>query len=186
MGKRGDSAAGSRSRRKGVGAERALARRFAEWWKGQVQRTPMSGAYDPEWRLAGDLMFVDPWPFEVEIRNRENWHLEQLFETPQVGPIPKWLEEIDGRAHMSHLRPMLIVRRNFVPALLCIRIDDLNSMRWQRGRADIVCVPHPKWVIMALETFFVRVTPEQVKSLIPLTPGAQRAVPAPDRPLDYA
>jgi hypothetical protein len=183
MGAKGNSAQGAKSRRKGVTFERKCANLFAAWWGGQVQRTPLSGAYAPEWRLAGDLMFVDPWPFEVEIRNRENWHLEQLFEG--VGPVMKWIDEIDKRAAMSGLRPMLVLHRNRVPALICVRGADLLAIRWTRLTDVPVCVPSPQWVIMGLETFFAKVSPEQVKSLIPMTPGAKVVAPAPDKPLDF-
>lgn len=182
MGVKGDSKAGAKSRRKGVTFERKAAHLFEVWWGGRVQRTPMSGAYDPMWRLAGDLMFVDPFPFEVEIRNRENWRLEQIFDTG--GPVTEWIAEIDGRAAMSGLRPMLVIHRNYVPALVCLRGQDLLEMGWRRITDVPVCVPSPQWVIMSLETFFTRVTPVQVQGLVANTPGA-RKVAAPDRSPDF-
>jgi hypothetical protein len=183
MAAKGDSKSGAMSRRKGVTFERKCARLFAAWWGGQVQRTPLSGAYAPEWRLAGDLMFVDPWPFEVEIRNRENWHLEQLFEG--TGPVMKWIDEIEERAKDSGLRPMLVLHRNRVPALIVLRGEDLVALGWTQLTDVPVCVPSPRWAIMSLETFFARVSPDRVKTLISTTPGARKVDTAPDRPLDF-
>ena len=185
MGVKGDSKAGAKSRRKGANFERETAVLFRKWWGDGVQRTPMSGAYGPEWELAGDLMFVDPpksqphrrWPFYVELRNRESWRLEQLY--AGEGPVFAWLEETKGAAMKMDLLPMLIIHRAFVPALVCIRQQEIDGMRYAAEGA--ICTTVAEWRIMALDGFLATAAPEQVWRLNKVG----RSVRAPDQPIDF-
>ena len=76
------------SREKGARGERALVKKFEAWWGAEFFRTPGSGAFatrgfdSEELSLAGDIITLDEsFPFCVECKNAEGWHLEQLLTT---------------------------------------------------------------------------------------------------------
>lgn len=109
MAVKGNSEQGAMSRRKGVTFERYVAKVFTEWWGSEVRRTPLSGAYGGEWNLAGDLMFQEPFPYLVELKNRENWTMEQVFEGR--GPVFDWWTKASKEAAAAGLEPMLVFSR---------------------------------------------------------------------------
>ena len=127
MAVKGSSAQGKKSREKGVAFEREMAIAFTSWWGSAVRRMPLSGAYGAEWNLAGDLMFVTPFPFYVELKKRENWSLAHLMHEER-GPVPGWWRTASAEALLAGQRPLLIVARNRREPLVLFRGRDVRDM----------------------------------------------------------
>lgn len=169
MGVKGSSAQGKHSREKGCRFERQIAKQFTEWYRtggypdAEFRRTPMSGAYGPEWNLGGDLMVNLPFPFYVELKDRETWRLEQLLDG--VGPVKGWVEHAQGEARLAGLVPMVIIARNHVSPLMLLpthhptataaRLDDAPYLR--------VCYGEERWYVQTVASFLATTPPRHVQ-----------------------
>ena len=96
---------GAYSRRKGSAFEREVALMFSNWTGLICRRTPMSGAYGPDWGLAGDLMFMSDEPpnFIIELKRREGWTWEGILNGR--GPIFKWWEKLNDECKLDPRKP---------------------------------------------------------------------------------
>lgn len=114
--------AGRKSRRKGSGNERALAKLFESWWGGQWARTPQSGGWSSKdvregFRTCGDLITTsEDFPFCVEAKAEEGWHIEQLFTAPKSAIYRFWDQAVEETP--DSLNPLLVFKRNHVEHLV--------------------------------------------------------------------
>lgn len=111
--------AGKHSRTKGASNERALAKQFKEWWgEGEWARTPSSGGWaTPQhregFRAVGDIMTTDrSFPFCIEAKKQEKWHLEQLLTNDKCIIWEWWQQAVDETP--GFMRPLLVIGRNHV------------------------------------------------------------------------
>lgn len=114
------------SRRKGSSFENLIAKRFTEVLGFEVRRTPRSGAYGGEgWSsMSGDIMFAGDFEYYVELKNRESWKLEQLFNY-DVGEFWSWAQTTWDAARENGKKPMLIFKRNHVEPLVALDHKDV-------------------------------------------------------------
>jgi hypothetical protein len=119
------------SRSKGARAERKLAKLFAVWWGADFARTPLSGGFSTkqfreDWNAAGDLVTPDPsFPFCVESKHVEGWHIEQLLTAPR-SDIYRWWFQTTQETPEGHL-PLLVFTRNRQPYFFIMKRDHLVS-----------------------------------------------------------
>lgn len=118
---------GINGRNKGANAERKLAKLFSTWWGSEFTRTPMSGGFATktfrdDWNASGDLVTPDvDFPWTVESKCVEGWHLEQLLTSPKCIIHKWWQQTLDETSEGKE--PMLVFRRNSVPELMMIQIQ---------------------------------------------------------------
>lgn len=141
------------SKEKGNRAERELVKKFAKWWDSKFYRTPGSGSFAtrgynlPEGvDLSGDVVTTDSsFPFCVESKNFEGWHLEQLLTSDKCGLKAYWQQTVSETP--DHKLPLLVFTRNHQPHFIMMREEDdlLNGecmivqMSLEDGEKDI-CV----------------------------------------------
>lgn len=104
------------SHRKGGRRERWVAKKLGKWWGSKFRRTPQSGgsALAEDWRLAGDVATKDPeFPFCVEVKDQESWHMTQLFVSEKCKPW-KWWEQAVTQT-LEGDEPILIFTRKYQP-----------------------------------------------------------------------
>lgn len=126
---------GINSRAKGGNGERAALKLIEAWWnpEGAINkkffRTPGSGGLATmgfkfqNLDIAGDITTPDPtWPFCVEIKNCEGWHLEQLLTAAKCDFYSWWDQTVNETP--SHLIPLLIFKKNHHEFLFAMRKSD--------------------------------------------------------------
>lgn len=102
------------SRSKGNKFERDIAKLLTSWSDISMKRTPMSGG----WSKTGDITPVKPedmvkWPFNVELKKRENWNLVDLITGNNIKTsIISWWEQCLSDSSKSGKIPMLIFTKN--------------------------------------------------------------------------
>lgn len=118
------------SRSKGKRGERALAKVFSEWWGTEFTSTPLSGGFGTkkfrdDWNASGDLVTPDDsFPFCVECKNAEGWHLEQLFTSPEC-LLVKWWRQSVNETPFGKI-PLLVFKRNRHPWMFFMALDDMD------------------------------------------------------------
>lgn len=122
-------------RAKGASAERSLAKKFEEWWGTEFARTPMSGGFSTkkfreDWNSSGDLVTPDPsFPFCVESKKVEGWHLEQLLKSDAT-LIHSWWDQTVGETPAGKI-PLLVFGKNYDILYIMIRaLDWVKVMGW--------------------------------------------------------
>lgn len=123
------------SRDKGARGERDVLKRFEEWWNPNNEenkkffRTPGSGGlHTMGFRfqgidISGDITTPDSqFPFTVEVKNCEGWHLEQLLTAPK-SDIYKWWAQAVEETPEGRI-PLLIFKKNRHPQLFAMRRSD--------------------------------------------------------------
>jgi hypothetical protein len=117
--------AGKKSRRKGSSNELAIAKLFKEWWqKGEWARTPSSGGWATKdvregFRTCGDIITTaTDFPFCVEAKKQEGWHLEQLL-TADKSLLYKWWDQAVDETPEG-LVPMVVFNRNHLERLVML------------------------------------------------------------------
>lgn len=135
--KRSRSAVGKSSRGKGQRGERKAAKALEGWWGSEFARTPSSGGFRTkkfrdEWNAASDLVTSDEtFPFAVEVKNCEGWHLEQLLTAPKCD-LYDWWDQAVREAPLGKI-PLLMFTRNHQPFFVVMR-----ARHW---RPDVVPAP---------------------------------------------
>lgn len=119
----------SKSKNKGNGFEREVAKILGEWWGEPFQRTPNSGAlrWNGNFWTFGDLLPPESFPCVIECKFYKKSNLNILLTgTPQPGNMLGWwaqcIEDVD-RAEKElgkKLIPILITKANFQPRLICL------------------------------------------------------------------
>lgn len=110
------------SSEKGRRGEREVARLCYEWWSQvdvqcEFNRTPLSGGWSTSnmrshFRVCGDIMTTsDKWPFTVEVKRREDWSLNNLFNGKPTAVWQWWIQAYN-QAREEHGVPMLWIKRN--------------------------------------------------------------------------
>lgn len=106
-------------RAKGSSFERRTAAQLTTWTGTRFSRVPMSGG----WNQTGDVTPKDPremvrWPFNIECKNAQCWHLSVLFEYVG-GVLPgcfgRWWKQCSSDAKKSKRIPVLVFTRNHRP-----------------------------------------------------------------------
>lgn len=118
---------GARSRRKGSRTEREVARLLAEWLGGTWSRVPLSGGWGARrsFGTSGDIITSLPgFPFTIECKACEGWHLEQLFTAPDRCALAGFWRQTRRQASEAGKRPLLVFTRNFQPLYAMLRADD--------------------------------------------------------------
>ena len=117
------------SRAKGQRGERQLVKAFETWWGTEFFRTPMSGGLSTMGfqfkgvEISGDISTPDPtFPFCVEGKNCEGWHLEQLLTAPKCDIYSWWTQTVDETP--DHLIPLLIFKKNHHDFLFAMKKAD--------------------------------------------------------------
>ena len=114
------------SRAKGKRGERALLDPLTKWWGYKFHRTPSSGAWGTQHGrddMAQDIVCDDPnFPFDIECKNAEGWHLEKLLTAPKNDIYQWWAQAASQCA--PNKRPMLCFKRNRHPFLVITRNED--------------------------------------------------------------
>jgi len=150
------------SRSKGARAERLLAQKFSAWWGSDFTRTPSSGGFSTkkfrdDWNAAGDLVTPDEtFPFCVESKHAEGWHLEQVLTSPKCAII-KWWEQTVGETPKGKI-PLLVFTRNRQPHFYMLPVD-----RWlpRTKNKGVVLVVSGVRVRLGLLDDLVATTPEE-------------------------
>ena len=113
------------SRTKGNSYELRIAKAFAQWSGEHIRRTPQSGGWsNAKFGVSADLVCDNPkWPFSVEVKKREGWHLDDLI----TGIRPDdsrsieawWKQTVDSCPKKGYTTtPMLVFARNRGPNLV--------------------------------------------------------------------
>lgn len=117
-------------KQKGNRAERALVKKFAKWWGSEFYRTPGSGSfatrgYTGDVDMHGDIITPDKtFPFCVESKNCEGWHIEQLITSPKCD-IWKWWQQTVSETPQNKI-PLLVFTRNRQPDFFMMRENDID------------------------------------------------------------
>jgi len=131
------------SRDKGQRGERALVKKFSEWWGADFHRTPGSGSFatrgfkHEDMSMAGDLMTTDKqFPFCVEVKWQESWHMEQLLKSDVCAPWQWWKQAVDESFGQI---PLLVFKRNRQPWYYMVGAQLARD--FIPGRRFILCEP---------------------------------------------
>lgn len=110
---------GKKSRNKGSGYERKIAKILGHWWADDPElfrRTPMSGGWAKE-KLTGDITPVkeegEDFPFSVECKKHEGWEFHQFFSIKSK--FWDWWEQCVSDCEGKDKLPLLIFSRNRIP-----------------------------------------------------------------------
>lgn len=131
--------------KKGRNAEREVAKMCHEWWskvdrKCEFKRTPLSGGWSTEtvrehFKAAGDIMTTsDKWPFTIEVKRREGWSLDNLFNGKKT-PVWKWWLQSCKQADVEKGVPMLWLKKNSrgptrpMPWLILLPVGFINKAK---------------------------------------------------------
>lgn len=154
-----------KSRDKGNRGENKVAKLFAGWWGSDFTRTPSSGGFRTQkfrddWNAAGDIVTPDEsFPFCVEVKNAEGWHLEQLLTSPECLLVKWWRQAVEESPEDKI--PLLVFTRNYQPFFFMI-VEEEAACRLDGMRLD---VDGYNVVLGLLEEEFFCTDPEQWKVL---------------------
>lgn len=124
---------GKKSRNKGSGYERKIAKILGNWWADDSElfrRTPMSGGWAKE-KITGDITPVkeegENFPFSVECKKQEGWEFHQFWS--KKSKFWSWWEQCTDDAKRSNKQPLLIFSRNRISDFMAVRnIFDIWKM----------------------------------------------------------
>ena len=114
---------GAHSRNKGSRLERVVCKLFADHFGGKWARAPLSGGWAgrAEFHTCGDVITTLPdFPFTIECKSVEGWHLEQLLVSPESCPITRWWRQAIHQAAEAGKQPLLVFTRNFQPVFAAV------------------------------------------------------------------
>lgn len=125
---------GRKSRSKGQRAERKVAKLLTAWWGSEFHRTPGSGSFatrtSTDYNVSGDVSTPDEtFPFCVEVKNQEGWHLEQLLTAPECDII-QWWRQAEEQCPEDRT-PLLVFTRNHQPLFCVTTCEDWVPKEWQ-------------------------------------------------------
>ncbi len=149
---------GARSRDKGARCEREVCRLFARAFGGTWSRVPLSGGWANRTAFAtcGDVITTLPdFPFTVECKNAEGWHLEQLLTNPDTCLIARWWRQTCTEAAEAGRKPLLVFTRNFQPLFMMLEEGDLPGAAMACG-GIVIRLAGRKLALLALDAFCSR------------------------------
>jgi hypothetical protein len=116
------------SRAKGNSFELQVAKAFSQHFGCKFRRTPLSGGWSEKAETKGDIVCVDrdDFPYCVECKNAEGWHLESLF-TDKHEWFDAWWLQVTSECPEGKV-PLLVFTRNFCPAFAAVKYHDWMSM----------------------------------------------------------
>jgi len=144
---------GARSRRKGNTCERRVARLLENAIGGTWSRVPQSGGWANRaaFSTCGDVVTtVKGFPFTIECKHVEGWHLEQLLVSPDTCPIACWWRQAKTEASEAKRRPMLVFTRNFQPLYVMTRVVDRSAAGLPEAATQLVVRTDEDEVTVAL------------------------------------
>ena len=147
---------GARSRNKGARCEREVCRLFARHFGGTWSRVPLSGGWGnrKDFSTCGDIITtLSDFPFTIECKNAEGWHLEQLLTSPEACLIAGWWRQACAEAAEAGKKPMLVFTRNFQPLFVMHRQEDgsLDRAAQERQVEMRVCLGEVWLSVVLLE-----------------------------------
>lgn len=157
--KKSRAAIGKKSRSKGQRGERAVVKALTEWWGSEFARTPSSGGFKTkqfrdEWNAASDIVTSDEtFPFGVEVKNCEGWHLEQLLTAPKCDLYSWWAQTTDECP--SKKIPLLVFTRNHQPLFCMMKHVDWTQEESEPSSSLLLNIPGKHQVlIIPADTLF--------------------------------
>ena len=161
------SALGRMKQAKGTGYEQHVARLFQQWYGARFMRVPLSGGLPAEFKLAGDLMCAEDFPFYVECKKHEGVYLEHLFKG--TGKPPRWWRKAVAEAAMFGVKPMLVFARNNWPDMVGLQYEvalelvdkalaERTQLRWS--------TPEGWVVVLLLSDFFQYADPAHARRMV--------------------
>jgi len=152
--------AGRKAKRKGNNFERRVAKMLEEWWGSEFHRTPMSGGSQLAvgFDFAGDVVTNDPtFPFHVEAKNQEGWHVAQVFVSGGCKPYKFW-DQACAEAPDSRI-PLVIMTRNRHPIWGVVSYDTFSVLQaaiaaHPVSHMDVVRQDGERLVIFLIEELF--------------------------------
>jgi Holliday junction resolvase len=147
--KRSRSEAGKAGKLKGSRFERNIVKQFSQMWPdGEYTRTPGSGGSNLKegWDMAGDIVTTSPtFPFCVECKHREGWHLEGIFSEKHA--VYKWWKQAAEDASVVGKPPLLVFTRNYQKLFMAMRLRS-----WPKDlKKPKVFIKTPKFFITLFE-----------------------------------
>lgn len=123
---------------KGRRGEREVASLCEKWWRKvdkncEFKRTPLSGGWATQtirshYRACGDLMTTsNKWPFTVEVKFREDWSLDNLFNGKRTN-VWNWWIQATSQANDEKSIPMLWIRKRRVPWLVMLPVTFIDEV----------------------------------------------------------
>lgn len=119
--------------RKGKAAERKLVKLFAAWWGSEFFRTPESGGMATRLtkqlgidlnKFTGDVVTLDEtFPFCVESKKVQGWHLEQMLSSDKTLMHEWWNQTVEETPNGKI--PLLIFTKNHSPLYAILRTVDM-------------------------------------------------------------
>lgn len=168
------------SRTKGNSYELRIAKAFAQWSGEHIRRTPQSGGWsNAKFGVSADLVCDNPkWPFHIECKKREGWHLDDLItgiRPDDTRSIEAWWKQtVDSCPKKGYTKkgytttPMLVFARNRGPSLVMMRAWDLHNLDLDPTELPLFTVQssaklgdstYDDRVVLTLDTFFANVRP---------------------------
>ncbi len=170
---------GARSRRKGARAELEVCRLFQRALGGKWSRVPLSGGWAnrAEFHTCGDVITTLPdFPFTIEVKCVEGWHLEQLLTSPDTCSITTWWRQACRQATEAGKKPLLVFTRNFEPLFAMVRSSDVPAgvtTTLPRANLRLPAAGVEVWVLEGfLEVLAHRAVGDVVSDAPPLAGGA--------------
>jgi len=175
-------AVGRMSKRKGSKFQRVIAKELGIWWNNDPKSfhsTPSSGGL--RWKTdvaktAGDIVTSEDFPWVVECKNRESWHLEDLFKVPpnksKVWEFWRQLTHDVSRLKEAGTNKarMLILKRNRLDELCMIAINDIPNITPNEASVPLFIKFHdPSEIYLIFPLEYISVVLEPIKSIIKST-----------------
>lgn len=124
------------SKQKGNSFERKVAKILSEAWKVKLIRTPCSGAlklFSPGDLTCENQAEYDDFPFELELKNRLGWHLEQLISSKSSCPVLQWWVDEEEKQYKTRgdkafdKTRLLIFTKNFDDIYVMYAINSVHN-----------------------------------------------------------
>jgi hypothetical protein len=134
---------GASQRRKGASAELEVAALLQIWWRalepgGVFKRTPASGGWAHgearrDFKTSGDLVTsAKRFPFVVEVKRREEWHLGNFVDGKR-SPVWAWWLQAQSQAKEQGGVPMLWLRKSNMTWMVVAPAGTLPFAGWASG-----------------------------------------------------
>ncbi len=152
-------------KQKGNRGERQAYKILADWWGSKFTKTPGSGAFATitqrgDLNVAGDVSTEDPtFPFCVEVKWRESWHMEQLIKSDEC-ELWDWWEQTKRDAELAGKEPLLMFKRNHQPWYYMMPFELTVMVDSDVGRSFSIITPAGDEVMIGTMDNLVKTTKE--------------------------
>jgi hypothetical protein len=154
------------SKQKGNRGERQAYKILEGWWGSKFSKTPGSGAFATitqrsDLNVTGDVSTDDPtFPFCVEVKWRESWHMEQLLKSDSC-EVWEWWEQTKRDAELAGKEPLMIFKRNHQPWFYMMPYELTNMVDASVGTNFSVVTPSGDEVAIGTMDNLVKTTKEE-------------------------